>query len=224
MLTLLTFVTPQGITPRTAVGSLERQFNLPLELSGVTMSINGISCGLKSVDGNGIVFVTPPFISSSTDGTIYPYVINANGSSIKGFVTIVPTRPDIFRSDGVIGPGGRAKLFNVTNRVHTSEPFTVTTIEIKGGVRVPSQLRLYATGVANAGAGALSIRIGSQTMVATAITPGGDSDEPGVFAIDFALVPALDKAGNQPVVLSVNVNGVIFISRVDDTTSFTRIL
>jgi hypothetical protein len=188
------------------------------------MSINGVACGLKSVDGNGIVFVTPPFISSSTDGTIYPFVINVNGGSIKGFVTIVPTRPDIFRSDGVIGPGGRTKVFNVTNAVHTSEPFTVTTIKIKGGVRVPSALRLYATGVANADAAALSIRIGTQTMTATAVTPGGDFDEPGVFAIDFALVPALNAAGDQPVVLSVSVNGIIFVSRVDDTTSFTRIL
>ena len=224
MLTLLTFGTPQAIAPRTAVGSLKRQFNLPLELSGVTMSINGVSCGLKSVDGNGIVFVTPPFIASSTDGTIYPYVINVNGSAIKGFVTIVPTRPDIFRLDGVIGSGGRTKVFNVTNRVHTTEPFTVTTVEIKGGVRVPSKMRLYATGVANAGPTVLSIRIGTQTMTATAVTPGGDFDEPGVFAIDFALVPALDKAGNQPVVLSVNVSGVTLVSRVDDTTSFTRIL
>jgi hypothetical protein len=226
MLGLLTFDVgaDQPITARTAVGSFSRRFNLPLELSGLTMTINGLGCGLKSVSPHQIVFVVPPFISSANEGTIYDFVINNNGAVIKGKVTIVPTRPDIFRSDGIIGPGGRAKLFNVTNHVHTTEPFTVTTVKIKGGVRVPTVLRLYATGVANATPSVISIRIGGVTMTATAVTAGGDLGEPGVYTIDFALLSTLDAAGDQPVVLSVNSSGTVFQSRVDDTTSFVRIL
>ena len=64
-------------------------------------------------------------------------------------VTIVPARPDIFNTTGMVGPGGRAKLFNVTNSRHTTEPFTVRTILRKGNRLVPSVLRIYVTGVAN---------------------------------------------------------------------------
>ena len=39
----------QPIVARTAVGSLDRRFNLPMELSGVTMTIGGATVGLKSV-------------------------------------------------------------------------------------------------------------------------------------------------------------------------------
>ncbi|MGH9819875.1 MAG: hypothetical protein ACRD43_06870, partial [Pyrinomonadaceae bacterium] len=221
MLAILSFDTAQPITSRTAVGSFARRFNLPIELSGLSMSINGIACGLKSVSSTQIVFVVPPFLSSAIAGTVYDLVINNSGTVTRGKVTIVPTRPDIFNSAGVIGPGGRAKLFNITNRVFLTEPFTVTTIKIKGGVRVPSVMRLYATGVANADPATISIRIGSVTMVARAVAPG---TEPGIYFVDFALLPGLNAAGDQPVVLSVNVNGTIFNSRVDDTTSFVRIL
>lgn len=185
------------------------------------MTINGLGVGLQSVSPHQIVFVVPPFISSAAAGTQYDLVINNNGNQIKSKITIVPTRPDIFNLAGVIGPGGRAKLFNVVNTVHTSEPFAVTTVKIRGGVRVPTILRLYATGVANTDATVLTIRIGNVTMI-----PSGAPviESPGVYTIDFTLPSTLDAAGNQPVVLAVNVNGTIFNSRLDDTTSFVRIL
>ena len=226
MLALLTFDTgaDQPITVRTAVGSLSRRFNLPLELSGVTLSINGLGCGLKSVSPHQIVFVVPPFISSSAGGTQYDLVLNNNGSVVRAKITIVPTRPDIFNRAGIIGPGGRAKLFNVTNRVATTEPFTVTTIKIKGGVRVPTVLRLFATGIANADASVFSIRIGSVTISGAQVLTGGVITEPGIYTVDFTLPSTLLGAGDQPVVLSVNVNGTLFQSRLDDTTSFVRIL
>jgi len=49
-----------AVTPRTGVGSIQRGPNLPIELSGISMSINGVSCGLKSVDSSQIAFVAPP--------------------------------------------------------------------------------------------------------------------------------------------------------------------
>ena len=163
MLAILDFdsSTVGPITARTATGSIARTFNLPMELSGVTLSINGLACGLKSVGGHRITFVAPPFISSSTSGTIYPIVITQGGAILKTFVTIVPSRPDIFNSTMTVAPLGRAKVFNATNTVLTREPFVIRTIKRKGSTLTATRLRLYLTGIQNVSASVVSIRIGS---------------------------------------------------------------
>ena len=181
------------------------------------MSINGAACGLKSVSPTQILFVAPPALSSTAAGTVYPFVINNNGTELKGFLTIVPSRPDIFTNPPIPGPGGRALAFNVTNRVHTTEPFTVTTIRIRGGVRVPTVLRLRLTGIANTSAAVISIRIGSTTITGTRVLTGGILVEPGVYTVDFSLPPELNGMKDQPVIVIVNVGGVLFTSRLDDT-------
>jgi hypothetical protein len=193
------------------------------------MSINGLACGLKSVGQRQIVFVLPTFISSAAVGTPYEVVINNNGTVFRGSLTIVPTRPDIFTDLPVPGPFGRALAFNVTNRVPTTEPFTVTTVKLRGGMRVPTVLRLRLTGVANidlaaAQGGVVSIRIGNQTISGTAISSGSVLVEPGVYTIDFRLPGALNMAGDQPIVVSVTVGGTTFSSRLDDTAPRISIL
>jgi uncharacterized protein (TIGR03437 family) len=205
---------------RTAVGSLDRAFTLPITLSGVTMTINGVACGLKSVSRHQIVFVIPSFLSSAAAGTPYPVVINNNGSVYKGNLTIVPARPDIFTDLPVPGPGGRALATNVTNRVHTTEPFTVTTIRVRGGVRVPTVLRLRVTGIANTSPGVIQIRIGGVLISGTPrpVLTGGVLVEPGVYTVDFELPPTLNMAGDQPIIVEVRLNdGTIFSSRLHDT-------
>ena len=136
----------QPVAAQTAVGSLQRRFTLPIELSGVTMTINGVACGLKMVSRRQIMFVVPPALAASD--TPYEVVINNNGVIAKGTVVIVIARPDIFTFNEVPGPNGRARIFNATNRVLTREPFNVTTLRYRGGRRVPTVLRLYLTGVA----------------------------------------------------------------------------
>ena len=214
----------QTVVARTAVGSINRSFNLPVELSGVTMTINGVACGLKSVSDRMITFVAPPAISSTATGTVYPVVINNNGVVIKGFVTIVPTRPDIFTDLPVPGPGGRAQVANVVNRVAIGEPFTVTTIRIRGGVRVPTVLRLRVTGIANTSPAVISIRIGSVTIPGTNVLTGGVLVEPGVYTVDFTLPPGLNGAGDQPIIVTVTAGSTTFTSRLDDTAPRLRIL
>ncbi len=209
------------IVARTAVGSINRSFTLPIELSGLSMTINGAACGLKSVSRHRIEFIVPPGLTSALTGTNYPLVINNNGVLMKSTVTIVPARPDIFNTEGLLGPGGRAKLFNVTNSVHLTEPFVVKTIMRKGNKLVPSVLRIYVTGVANLGAGSITVRI--RDSVINALT-GPVIVEPGVYTFDFALPAALAHAGDQPVVVTVNGGTVMFSSRLDDTTSFVFIL
>lgn len=205
----------QPVIARTAVGSLERRFTLPIELSGVTMTVNGAAVGLKSVGQRQITFVVPPGLASSAAGTVYPVVVNNNGVIFRGNITIVPARPDIFSS--VLGPGGRARVFNATNRVLTTEPFTVRTFRLRGSRLVPSVLRVYLTGVNGLSASAISVRIGSTVLPVTSIVSGAVLVEPGVYTVDFTLPPDLAGAGDQPIVVSVLVNGIVYSSRLDDT-------
>ncbi len=218
------FIEP--VTPKTAVGSVSRSFPLPIELSGVTMTINGAACGLKMVSRRQIIFTVPLGVFPLSGNEVSrPVVINNNGTVIRGNVTIVLARPDIFTSNAVPSPGGRARLQNVVNRVPTTEPFNVRTVRIRGGVRVPTVLRLYATGIfiPNAAAVSYTVRIGSVTIQLPANTLAVQR-EPGVYTIDFTLPPELRGAGDQPVVLSVTVGGQTFTSRLDDTAPRTSIL
>jgi hypothetical protein len=221
-------VTPPSagaITARTAVGSLQRSFTLPIELSHFTVSINGVACGLKSVsrlvNRYEIIFVVPRGLPADSAGTSYPMVIINNGTVYRSNITIVPARPDIFTTTGA-GPGGRAKLFNVTNRVPTTEPFAVFTVMLRGGKRVPSKMRLYLTGVEGITSGNFVIRIGPSTV--TSVTTGAVLVEPGVYTVDFAMPTNLVGAGDQPIVVTININGVSFSSRLDDTAPRLSIL
>ena len=225
---LVRFNYPEGfspaVTPRTVAGSLTDSPNLPIELSGVSMTVNGYSVGLRSVDNTGIEFVTPRGFLPPNAGLFLPVVINNQGTQIKGFITLVPSRPDIFNDTG--GPGGRADARNVTNRVHTREPFTVRTIKVKGRRKVASVIRLRLTGVYGVPASAITIKIGNTTLTGSPapIVTGGVLVEPGVLTVDFQLPAALNAAGDQPIILSVNSGGTIFSSRLDDTAPRIRIL
>ncbi len=218
---------PDGfeVTPRTGVGSLKRSFTLPIELSGISVTINGAACGLKSVSRNRIEFVLPPELIAAVAGTAYPLVVINNGSAFTTSVTLVPTRPDIFNVEGIAGPGGRTKVFNVTNRVFTTEPFTVTTRRIRPFGRVPSRLRVYVTGVQNVViSNNPTIRIGSFTNVLVPIVSDAVLVEPGVYTIDFTLPPEANGGGDQPIILTIMIGGVTFSSRLDDTATRFRIL
>lgn len=214
----------QPIVARAAIGSLKRRFTLPMELSGLTMTIDGAACGLKSVGQRRIEFVAPPALASSLAGNILPLVINNNGVVMKGWVTIVPARPDIFRADMLIAPEGRAKLFNVTNTVFRTEPFAVRTIKRKGNMLVPTVLRVYMTGMELVSPTLINVRIKDAVISGTNIKSGANIVEPGVFTVDFELPASLDGAGDQPIVISVFIEGNTYSSRLDDTTSRVAIL
>ena len=213
------------VTPQTAVGSLGRRFTLPIQLSGVTMTINGAACGLKSVGNGEILFVIPRAINlNSTADTVYSVVININGKVTKDTITIVPTRPDIFLLSGIPMPNGRARIFNATNRVLTREPFTVTTIRRKGARRVQTVLRLFLTGVEGVPASFINIRIGNTELPISQIASDAVLREPGVYSVDFTLPDTFDKAGDVPIILSITVGGATYQTRLDDTAPQFRIL
>ncbi len=188
------------------------------------MTINGAACGLTYVSRHRIDFVVPPGLASSTSGTIYPLVITNNGVTLRSTITIVPARPDIFNILMDPAPGGRAKVFNVTNRVFTAEPFTVTTKRIRPFGRTATILRVYATGVSTAIPSNASIRISTSVTTGITIRSAATLIEPGVYTIDFALPPDLEGVGDQPIILTVTLDGIAFTSRLDDTASRLRIL
>ncbi len=210
--------TSGAVTAQTAEGSLLRRFTLPIELSGVTVTINGAAAGIKSVGQNQIVFVVPPGLTAGTaNATVYPLVVNNNGVVFRSNITIVPARPDIFTFSTVPGPGGRAQVFNATNRVRRTEPFFIRTIRTRGGTRVATVLRVFLTGVNGVPRASITIRIGNRELTAAQILTDPVLREPGVYSIDFTLPPELAGAGDVPIVVSVLINGQRYESRLDDT-------
>jgi uncharacterized protein (TIGR03437 family) len=192
------------------------------------MTINGAAVGLKMVGRRQIEFVVPPGLSASDAGISYPVVINNNGTVFKGTIVVVPTRPDLFTNPQVLGGGGRVRAFNVTNRVFTTEPFTITTFKLRGSRRVPSVIRLYLTGVYNISptiilGSQISVKIGDVTIQGvTSVIPV--LFEPGVYTVDLPLPASLAGAGDKPIVVTVFFNGITYSSRLDDTAPRISIL
>lgn len=212
------------VAARTAVGSIERRFTLPIELSGVTMTINGAACGLKSVGRRQITFVVPTGLTVTNEGNVYPVVINNNGVVIKGNVTVMPARPDIFNNLPTPQPGGRAKIFNATNRVLLTEPFPVRTFRLRGSKLVSTVLRVYVTGVHGLVGSEFSIRIGNRDISGALIVSNATLVEPGVYTVDFTIPSELAGAGDQPIIFTAILNGVLYSSRLDDTAPRLTIL
>jgi uncharacterized protein (TIGR03437 family) len=165
---------------------------LPIELSGVSVSINGAACGLYAVSSSEIKFVVPVGLTSGT----YPIVINANGTVLRGSIVIVTAQPDIFTTTN--GPLGRASVCNITNpAVCSPEPFFVTTND-GTGTQLPSVLRVSLTGVRNNAAASIIVTVGT-----TPITAGATRslDLPGSDQVDFTL-PATVDTGDLPIVVA----------------------
>ncbi|MEP6820180.1 MAG: hypothetical protein ABJA18_11645 [bacterium] len=137
---------------KAAVGGSEtaRSPILPVELNGVSVSVNGAAAGLYFVGASpadGIRFVVPIGVSTG----VATVVINNRGTVFRGFVQIVASQPDIFNPP-TNGPAGTAMVCNVTNTAISGcvmGPFQVTTAD-STGTQVPTKLEIYLTGVRSA--------------------------------------------------------------------------
>jgi len=228
------------VIAKTAVGSLDRSFSLPIELSNVSLTIGGVASGIRSVTSRQIEFVVPPGLTGTAAGVKYPLVINNNGTVTKGTVVLVPARPDIYtepaRTDlELVFPFTRAKALNVTETVFTREPFAVRTLRGTsyrrltklvgaGSARLPAStiIRLYLTGVNNTiVSNDFSIRFGDQPPITgAAIRSNAVLVAPGIYTVDIQLPATLAGGGNKPVIVSVLKGGAQFDSRLDDTAPF----
>lgn len=205
--------------------STARAFPLPIELGGVTLSINNAAAGIYSVDRtrSEVTFVVPSGLAPGT----YPVVLNDNGRISRTTLEIVAARPDIFRRDNVIAGGGRASVFNATTGVALQgEPFAIRSVRLRGGYNVvQTRLRVFLTGVQGLPATAFTIRIGNLTVPAANVLTGATlTDRPGVYSVDFLLPPEARTLGDVPIVITVTVGGSTFTTRLDDTAGRIRIL
>ncbi len=202
--------------------------SLPVELNGVTVSINGASAGLYFVSAGQINFVVPPGLAATTGTNTYPVVINNNGTTIRATIQILPAQPDIFTEVNGFG-SNRASALNVTNPLSAGspEPFTVTTTYVDGSgatVTAATILRFFLTGVRRVTDKAqITVRIGTTDLTGAAIVMVSPTDLPGTDQIDVTLPATLAGAGDVPVIITVVKDGVTTSSRAADTAARIRI-
>lgn len=212
----------------------QRRPPLPVELSGVSVTVSGAAAGLYFVSPGRINFVVPTGLASST--TAAPVVINNNGALIRTSLLLNFAQPDIFTTTN--GPGGRAAALNVTNMcvMGTAEPFTITSSRPTGGVCsaatteiVATKLLFMVTGVRGVTAPAtVTVRIGTTDIVGTADATSpitiGPSNTPGFDQITVTLPATLAGAGDVPVIVTVTTSAGTFTSRPADTAPRITIL
>lgn len=200
---------PAGSTA-TCASENSRRPSLPVELNGVSVSINGALAGLYFVSAGQINFVVPIGLAPNTGTNTYPVVVNNNGVVTRGTIQILPAQPDIFTS--TMDAGGRAVVFKVDAAgMETAEPFTV-----------PAVLRIVLTGVRGVTKAQVTVRIGSTDLTGAAIltdaVPRGTNQMPGFYQIDVQAPASLAGAGDVPVIVTVVKDGVTTVSR-DATVS-----
>jgi hypothetical protein len=202
---------------------------LPIELNGVSVSVNGYAAGLYFVGDSpakGIHFVVPIAVSP----IVSTVVVNNRGTVFRGFVQIVPSQPDIFNPP-TNGPGGTAYACNITNPASSFPcivgPFKVTSAADSSGTLVPTVLELHLTGTRLALASETKISFITGTTT-TDITPSSVGPNVKMFGEDLIIftLPA-SLAGMAPidykVIVTVTKSGT-FTSRPEATAPTITII
>ena len=205
---------------------------LPIELNGVSVSVNGAAAGLYFVGDSpaeGISFVMPIGLSAGVATVVINDQRNNNGTVFRGYVQIVPSQPDIFSSTG--DAGGTAIACNVTNATTSGSgcimgPFQVTTDS--GGTQVPTQLELWVTGTRFALPAETKVSFVSGTtttdVIPTSVRP--NTRKFGFDLISITLPASL--AGTAPVdykiIVTVTKSTSTFTSRPEATAPAITII
>jgi uncharacterized protein (TIGR03437 family) len=189
----------------------QRSPALPIELNGVSVSVNGYAAGLYFA-GNAekqINFVMPPGTATGVANVVINIVdAGANtDTQLRGFVQIVAGQPDIFTTTN--GPNGRAAATNAATG--TVEPFSVTT---NGN---PTVIQLMVTGVRFAARTEISVTVGTTVISGDGIVSVQPNQENhGVDFINFTLPASLAGAGDVPIQVTFT-RGITTVSRPPDT-------
>jgi len=196
---------------QTASGGSEtlRSPALPVELNGVSVSVNGAAAGLYFVGSTSkqINFVVP---LGSAPG-VATLVVNSRlngGTQLRGLLQIVPAQPDLF------SVGGRAAIVNVTNPLaRTGEPFTVTSMD-GSGMTVPTVLEITLTGVRGVTPAEVKVTVGTTDITgASIVLVKPNLEMPGWDIINFMLPASLANSPDVPVIVTVTRGTSIFSSR-----------
>ncbi|HEY0077745.1 MAG TPA: hypothetical protein VGB73_03795 [Pyrinomonadaceae bacterium] len=206
---------------------------LPIELNGVSVSINNAAAGLYFVSPNQIDFVVPSGLAASTS-TPYNVVINNNGAVVRSTLTINTSQPDIFTTTN--DAGGRAIVQNVTNRcvAGTPEPadgFPATSTRPTNNdcsatttETVATELMLMVTGVPpTATAAQVTVTLRSTRDVTPTVVSVTPSRTAGFQQIIVRLPADAAGLGDATVVVSINTGGQTNTSRSHATAPRIRI-
>ncbi|MFN2511564.1 MAG: hypothetical protein ABR568_08990 [Pyrinomonadaceae bacterium] len=182
---------------------------LPVELNGVSVSVNGAAAGLYFVGSTSrqINFVVP----LGTLPGVATVVVNSRfngGTQLRGSLQIVGAQPDIF-SDA-----GRAAIVNVTNpNARTGGPFTVTSVD-GSGMLVPTVLEITLTGVRGVTPAEVKVTIGTTEITgASIVLIRPNLEMPGFDIINFTLPASLANSPNVPVIVTITRGTSVFSSR-----------
>ncbi|MBA2525767.1 MAG: PD40 domain-containing protein [Pyrinomonadaceae bacterium] len=195
----------------TASGGSEtlRSPALPVELNGVSVSVNGAAAGLYFVGrtSNQINFVVPLGAFPGVATVVINSRLNG-GTQLRGLLQIVPAQPDLFSA------AGRAAIVNVTNpAARTGEPFTVTSVD-GSGMTVPTVLEITLTGVRGVTPAEVKVTVGTTDITGSSIVLVRPNPEmPGFDIINFTLPASLANSPNVPVIVTVTRGASVFSSR-----------
>ena len=172
----------------TASATLDQNGQLPTQLGGTSVEVNGEAASLLYVSSTQINFVVP---GDTVTGTANVLVRNTStGAAQSAAMLVQSTAPAVFSADGT-GKGPGAILNAVT---YATAPFlTVTDI---AGSDQPTILAVYATGIryaANVGASATDASGDTYNLTVVFAGPA-----PGYFGLDqvnIVLPPDLDGTG-----------------------------
>ncbi len=181
---------------------------LPIELNGVSVSVNGAAAGLYFVGdtaAEGIRFVMPIGLQPG----VLPFVVNNNGRVFRGFLNVIAAQPDIFSSTG--DAGGTAIVCNVTNPLAAGcvpGPFRLTSFN--GTATVATVIEIQVTGVRGEATSETSVAIG-----ATNITPTSVRSNTNNFGFDLITLtlPSTLPTGTHTVIVTVTKGGLTTTSR-----------
>jgi uncharacterized protein (TIGR03437 family) len=198
---------------------------LPVELNGVSLSVNGAAAGLYFVGNSSkqINFVMPIGLPAGL-GTVAINVLDSGANTdtlYRGFVQVVVGQPDIFTSTN--DAGGRARAFDITDiSTVTTEPFNVTHTD-SGGNTVATVIELNVTGVRFAAPAEITVTVGTTAITgASIVAVRPNTNMAGFDIIDFTLPSSLAGAGDVPIQVTF-ARGITTTSRPADTAPHIRI-
>jgi len=183
---------------------------LPIELRGVSVSVNGAAAGLYFV-GNAekqITFVVPIALPPIVADVAVNALDTGSGTDTlyRSLLRIIPGQPDIGTTTG--DAGGRAIAFAVNGSNRSPEPFSVTT----GGQ--PTRIELTVTGVRFAVPSEITVTVGTTTISGTNIVSvRPNTNMHGFDLIDFLLPASLAGAGDVPIQVQFVRGGLTTVSR-----------
>jgi uncharacterized protein (TIGR03437 family) len=167
---------------------------LPIELNGVSVSVNGYAAGLYFV-GNAekqINFVMPPGTATGNANVVIN-ILDAGANTdtqVRGLVLVVAGQPDIATT--TMDANGRAIARNAVTE--TAEPFSITT---NGN---PTVIQLLVTGVRFASRNEITVTVGTTVISGDGIVSVMPNRENSGFDfINFALPASLAGAGDVPI-------------------------